>query len=233
MINKIFNFLQKKWIQSTDTRLTNHWKKKGVSIGYGTSFHDRKTVHIDLGRPSLIKIGNNVRLNKNFTLLCHDATYTMLREIYKELIPGWGKVEIGDNVYFGWNCTVLKGAKIGSNCIIGIGSVVTGKIPENSVAGGNPAKVICTIDEFYQKRKIKYVEDTLDYAKSIKERFNREPVITDFWDEYPLFLNGGEEQKYNFPFSPASQFKDAYEYHVNNHKAIFNGFDDFMRKTNL
>ena len=51
-------------------------------------------------------------------------------------------IEIGDNVFIGCNCLILKGAKIGDNSTIGAGSVVTGYIPDNCIAAGNPAKVI-------------------------------------------------------------------------------------------
>lgn len=51
------------------------------------------------------------------------------------------------------NCTVLKGVTIGDNCIIGIGSIVTKDIPANSVAIGNPAKVVCSLDEYFEKEK--------------------------------------------------------------------------------
>jgi acetyltransferase-like isoleucine patch superfamily enzyme len=51
-------------------------------------------------------------------------------------------VVIGDNVWLGVGAMVLKGAKIGENTIIGAGSVVTGDIPANVVAAGNPCKVI-------------------------------------------------------------------------------------------
>ena len=52
---------------------------------------------------------------------------------------------IGDNVWIGAGVSVLPGAKIGDNCVIGAGSVVVGSIPPNSVAVGNPCKVIKTI----------------------------------------------------------------------------------------
>lgn len=52
-------------------------------------------------------------------------------------------VIIGDNVWVGWGCIILKGAHIGNNCIVAAGSVVLGKdYPENSIIAGNPAKVI-------------------------------------------------------------------------------------------
>ncbi len=51
-------------------------------------------------------------------------------------------VMIGNNVWLGVNATVLKGVRIGDNSVIGAGSVVTGEIPANVVAAGNPCKVI-------------------------------------------------------------------------------------------
>lgn len=49
---------------------------------------------------------------------------------------------IGNNVFIGCNCIVLKGVKIGDNSVIGAGSVVTKDVPANCMAAGNPAKVI-------------------------------------------------------------------------------------------
>lgn len=51
-------------------------------------------------------------------------------------------VRIGDNVFIGCNCLILKGTEIGANSIVGAGSVVCGKFPENVVVAGNPAKII-------------------------------------------------------------------------------------------
>ena len=56
-------------------------------------------------------------------------------------------IEIGENVFIGCNCLILKGSKIGDNTTIGAGSVVTGNIPQNCVAAGNPAKVIKKLGE--------------------------------------------------------------------------------------
>ncbi len=53
---------------------------------------------------------------------------------------------IGNNVWIGANVTVLPGVTIGNNCTIGAGSVVTKDIPENTIAVGNPCKVIKSIN---------------------------------------------------------------------------------------
>ena len=53
------------------------------------------------------------------------------------------EIIIGENVWVGWNCTILKGVVIGDNCIVAAGSVVlSGKYPSDSLIAGNPAKVV-------------------------------------------------------------------------------------------
>jgi acetyltransferase-like isoleucine patch superfamily enzyme len=49
---------------------------------------------------------------------------------------------VGDNVWLGARCMVLKGVSIGDNVVIAAGSVVVNNIPANSLAAGNPARVI-------------------------------------------------------------------------------------------
>ena len=72
---------------------------------------------------------------------CH-STAPKERATRKE----WAEpVTIGDNVWIGGNVTILPGVTIGDNCTIGAGSVVTHDIPANSIAAGNPARVIKTI----------------------------------------------------------------------------------------
>lgn len=56
---------------------------------------------------------------------------------------GKSKIKIGNNVWVGWNCTILKGVVIGDNSIVAAGSVVlAGSYPAGSLLAGNPAKVI-------------------------------------------------------------------------------------------
>lgn len=53
----------------------------------------------------------------------------------------WKNIQIGNHVLIGSNATILP-VRIGNNCIIGAGSVVTKDIPDNAIAAGNPAKIL-------------------------------------------------------------------------------------------
>lgn len=65
----------------------------------------------------------------------------------------FGKITIGNYVYIGANAVILPGVTIGDNSLIAAGSIVTKSVPSNVVMAGNPAKVICTIDEYYARNK--------------------------------------------------------------------------------
>jgi len=52
------------------------------------------------------------------------------------------EVEIGSNVWIGYNACFLRGVRVGDNSVIGSNAVVTGDVPANAVVGGVPARVI-------------------------------------------------------------------------------------------
>ena len=58
-------------------------------------------------------------------------------------------ITVGNNVWFGAEVTVCPGVTIGDNCVIGAGSVVTKDIPANTVAAGNPCKVIRVLEKVF------------------------------------------------------------------------------------
>ena len=61
---------------------------------------------------------------------------------YERALP----ITVGDNVWFGGGCRILPGVTIGSNVVIGAGSVVTHDVPDNCVAAGNPCRVLRSLD---------------------------------------------------------------------------------------
>lgn len=168
-------------------------------------------------------------MNENFTLLTHDWVTKVFIQSGYGFLPSSGRVTIGNNVSFGQNVMVLKGVTIGDNCFIGAGSIVTKDIPANSIAVGIPCKVVCTLEEFHKKRKVACVEEALDYARSIKERYGRVPAVTDFWEEFPLFIDGDKvEQCPEMKEVIKRQLGAMYESYVNTHKARYKGFNEFL-----
>lgn len=103
--------------------------------------------------PYLITIGDNVQLTAGVSLHTHGGG-----NIVRKQIPDFdcfGKIVIQDWAYVGAGSKIMMGVTIGENSIVAAGSVVTKSVPPNTVVGGNPARIICTIDEYIQ-RNIKY-----------------------------------------------------------------------------
>lgn len=105
-------------------------------------------VRIDTSHCWLISIGDDVTFGPNVYLLAHDASTKAFLGYTKV-----GKISIGNNTFIGADATVMPGVKIGSNCIIGANSVVTKDVPDNTVYAGNPAKFICSSEEYLEKTK--------------------------------------------------------------------------------
>lgn len=89
---------------------------------------------------ALVTFGDDCFVGPNVSIYtaCH-STNPVERNTRQE----WAKpVTIGNNVWIGGSVTILAGVTIGDNCTIGAGSVVTRDIPANSIAVGNPARVV-------------------------------------------------------------------------------------------
>lgn len=88
----------------------------------------------------MLEIGNNVKITAGVTILTHDFSWCVTSGLEGHILGGVGKVKIGNNVFIRMNTTILKGADIGDNVIIGANSLVTGKCESNSVYAGSPAQ---------------------------------------------------------------------------------------------
>lgn len=120
--------------------------KMGMTVGRG--FNRQQGCIIDESHCWLISIGDNVTLAPRVHILAHDAsTKTFLG------FTRIGLVSIGDNVFIGAGSIILPNVTIGSNVIIGAGSIVTRDIPDNSLAVGNPARVIGTVSDYIDKNR--------------------------------------------------------------------------------
>lgn len=114
----------------------------GYNIEIGKNFYsNHNLIILDANK---VEFGDNVFIGPNcgFYTAGHPLDYETRNKGLEYAKP----IKVGNNVWFGGNVTVLPGVKIGDNSVIGAGSVVTKDIPENSVAVGNPCKVIKKIE---------------------------------------------------------------------------------------
>lgn len=226
---RIIRSVKYKYAISSSSRFISYLRKNGIEIGEDCFFQSPKTAVVDITRPLLVEIGNHCYFLENFTLLTHDNVSKVFGPLKHDFLPSSGKVIIGSNVYFTRNCTVLKGVTIGDNCIIGYGSTVLKSIPSNSVVAGTPAKVICTIDEYYERRKKESLEEAFDLVRTIYKKTGRKPTIEQMWEEFPFWLDG-EQDDARLRFSVGYQTRGFNDFWVHTHKALFDSFDDFVSK---
>ena len=125
----------------------------GVNLGKNPRFYGAMPGMFG-SEPWLITLGDDVHIVSGCNFVTHDGGVLILRkdcpdlEITKPII-------VGNNVYIGLNCTLLPGVIVGNNVIIGAGSIVTKNIPNNCVVAGVPARVIKSLDEYFNQAKEK------------------------------------------------------------------------------
>ena len=125
-----------------------------IRIGNKVNIQDNATIHATY-KKSPTNIGNNVSIAHNAVI--HGCT-------------------IKDNVLIGMGAIVLNGAKIGSDCIVGAGALVTGKLdaPDGSMILGSPAKVVRPLkpEEIEGNRAAmeEYLEAAAQYRKEQEAR---------------------------------------------------------------
>ena len=209
-------------------------RSQGVAIGDNTKFFAPRTTVLDITRPYLLKIGSNCKITANVTILTHDFSYSVLRRVYHDLQNECsGYTIIGDNCFIGMNSTILPGVSIGDNCIVGSGSVVTRDVPSNSVVAGNPAKVICSLDVFYEKRKARQINDAFRLANIIRVEKNREPSIQEMGSFFFLFLprEKGILTRHNIFTNLSGDIKQEIENDFYSSVPIFENFEAFLESS--
>ena len=117
-----------------------------------------------------VTIGSSVFIGPNVSLLTpiHPLCWQDRNAFFNEKtgvvtnLERAGAITIGDNCWLGGNVTVCGGVTIGVGCVIGAGSVVTRDIPPNSLAAGNPCRVIRQITEadLWQNHPEYYADET-------------------------------------------------------------------------
>ena len=228
-IKNIFLYIKYQY-KATSKSYTKYLRKKGIKIGENTHFYSPWTISVDIQRPWLIEIGDNVHITAGCTILQHGYDWAVLQKLYGDILGSCGKVKIGNNVFIGVKTTILKGVTVGDNVSIGANSLVNKDLPSNGVYAGNPARFIMSIDEYYNKRKNLQVNEAKELASEYFAKYgflpNKELMREFFW----LF-----ESEYN---QLNSIYKQVFHLQGDSEKSIqkfmynkprFNSYDEFVK----
>lgn len=137
--------------KNTNKAYIQYLRKHGCKIGEECVFYSPVDTLVDETSLEFIEIGNTVQISKGVIILGHDYSYSMLGNVYYDLPCKQKRTVIGNNVFIGMNAIILNGATVEDNVIIGAGAVVSGRCSANSVYAGNPAKRVCSLEEYYAK----------------------------------------------------------------------------------
>lgn len=136
--------------------------KRGLQVGEGCMFG-----FVNFGsEPYLVKIGNYVVVASDVIFVTHDGATSVVRRLFStDHLNRWGKIVIEDNCFIGSRAIIMPNVTIGKNSIVGAGAIVTKDVPPGSVVGGNPAKLICTTEDYANKA----VDETILYKGHTRE----------------------------------------------------------------
>lgn len=110
-----------------------------LRLGHTTRLNGR--VQFLLHEPAAITVGDRCLFGGDVDVTVSDMHSIVSAETGIRVNPA-EDIVIGDDVWVGQRATILKGAKIGAGAIIGASAVVTGYVPANCVAAGNPARIV-------------------------------------------------------------------------------------------
>lgn len=136
----------------------------GVTVGKDTMIYRSMEWSSE---PYLVTIGNHVQLTRGVAIHTHGGGNSVRRQIPDFDI--FGKVVIEDWAYIGAHSQIMPGVTIGEGAIVAAGSIVTKSVAPNTVVAGNPARYLCTVEEYLERNKQFNVHTAGMPAKKKKE----------------------------------------------------------------
>lgn len=140
-------------------------RSRGARIGKNCFIADKHTFPSE---SYLVEIGDNCALTYGSRIFTHGGG-RIARSQYPDF-DLFGKVKIGNYVYIGSNAFIMPGVTIEDNVLVAAGSVVTKSIPSGYVVAGNPARIVCRVDDYIQ-RNLKYNTNTKNLDRKQKKKF--------------------------------------------------------------
>jgi len=134
---------------------------RGLGMVIGEDVWLPDSITIDTSHCFLISIGDHCGFGEECVLLAHDAQMDEYLDAARI-----GRVVIHASSHIGARTVILPGVEIGPRTVVGAGSVVTKSLPPDTVCAGNPARVICSLDEYLRKHRERIAgARTFDYAQ--------------------------------------------------------------------
>ena len=106
--------------------------------------HTRIGLHNTIIGP--VTIGNHVNLAQGITITALNHNFENPDQRIDEQGVSTKPIAIGNDVWIGANAVVLQGVTIGSHCVVAAGAVITKDVPDNTLVGGVPAKILKTLN---------------------------------------------------------------------------------------
>ena len=124
---------------------TSHMSKygKGIKIGNNSSCGQ----FCEFGAAGGITIGNDVIMGGYISFHSENHNYDNPKLLIREQGVSSIGITLGNNIWVGAKATFLDGAKVGNNCVVAAGALVTKEFPDNVIIGGVPAKIIKEIPQ--------------------------------------------------------------------------------------
>ena len=207
----------------------SYMRNKGAKIGERVTIFAPTKTSIDMTRPWLINIGNDVQITEGVTLLTHGYDWAVLKGVYGEILGSGGGIQIGNNVFIGMKTTILKGVHVGNNVIIGANSLVNKNIPDNCVVAGNPARVIMPLDKYYEKRKAAQCQEAEELVRLYREHYGKEADENALHEFFWLFTDGNTELPECWEIMMKLVGNEEYSYKkLKENKPRYKNMDDFL-----
>lgn len=212
--------------RATSNTYIDYLRKMGVKVGKGVEIYRPFNTTIDIQAPHLLSIGDYVQITGPVTILTHDYSWSVIKRKYGEICGSQRKTVIGNNVFVGWGATILGGSVIGDNVIIGANSVVSGYIESNSVYAGNPAKKLMTLEEYYNKRKNKQLQEAVQFVKEYRKRFKKIPSEDKLNEYFFLFKPTTLNNKFKDQLKLMGNYENSENKLYTNYK--FSSYKEFI-----